>query len=94
VTGEGRIAAVGDIRGQIRLTFQRLGETLHRAGFALSGLVQIRFLTVGIEALTADYDAVPSEPADADCRPASLLAEVRALSDPRMLVQIKGLAAQ
>ncbi|WP_217162282.1 RidA family protein [Streptomyces sp. AC512_CC834] len=91
---EGGIAAVGDIRGQIRLTFRRLDETLRKAGFALSDLVQIRIFTVDIETVTANYDAVLSELADADCRPASLLAEVRALSDPRMLIEIEGLAAQ
>ncbi|MFB7657539.1 MULTISPECIES: Rid family hydrolase [unclassified Streptomyces] len=91
---EGGIAAVGDIRGQIRLTFRRLDETLRKAGFALSDLVQIRILTVDIEAVTANYDAVLSLLDEADCRPASLLAEVRALSDPRMLIEIEGLAAQ
>ncbi|MGW2130869.1 RidA family protein [Streptomyces coelicoflavus] len=91
---EGGIAAVGDVRGQLRLTFRRLAETLDKAGFALSDLVQIRIFTVDIEAVTAHYDAVLDELAAADCRPASLLAEVRALSDPRMLVEIEGLAAQ
>ncbi|MDT0612200.1 Rid family hydrolase [Streptomyces lancefieldiae] len=91
---EGGIAAVGDIRGQIRLTFQRLAETLDRAGFRLSDLVQIRIFSVDIDAVTANYDVVLDVPAEANCRPASLLAEVRALSDPRMLVEIEGLAAQ
>ncbi|MFH8975381.1 Rid family hydrolase [Streptomyces sp. NPDC017890] len=91
---QGGIAAVGDIRGRIRLTFRRPGETLHTAGFAPSDLVRIRILTVDIEAVTADYDVVLSVPADADCRPASLLAEVRALSDPRMLIETEGLAAR
>ncbi|GAA2283836.1 RidA family protein [Streptomyces atrovirens] len=67
---EGGIAAVGDIRGQIRLTFQRLAGTLHEAGFALGDLVRIRIFTVDIEAMTANYDVVPSVPAEADCRPA------------------------
>ncbi|RCG19586.1 enamine deaminase RidA [Streptomyces diacarni] len=90
----GGIAAVGDIRGQIQVTFQRLGDTLHKVGFALSDLVQIRIFTVDIGAVTANYDAVLDVLAEADCRPASLLAEVRALSDPRMLIEIEGLAAQ
>lgn len=58
---EGGIAAVGDVRGQIWLTFRRLGETLDRAGFAMSDLVQIRIFTVDIKAVTANYDAVLSE---------------------------------
>ncbi|MFI8950951.1 Rid family hydrolase [Streptomyces sp. NPDC053750] len=91
---EGGIAAVGDVRGQIRMTFRRLGETLDKAGFALSDLVQIRIFTVDIEAVTANYDAVLGELADTNCRPASLPAEVRALSDPRMLIEIEGVAAQ
>ncbi|MGY1433775.1 Rid family hydrolase [Streptomyces reniochalinae] len=91
---EGGIAAEGDIRGQIRLTFQRLAETLDKAGFALSDLVQIRIFTVDIAAVTAHYDTVLDVLAEADSRPTSLLAEVRALSDPRMLIEIEGLAAQ
>ncbi|MFF6813852.1 Rid family hydrolase [Streptomyces sp. NPDC012403] len=91
---EGGIAAVDDIRGRIRLTFQRPAGTLRGAGFALSDLVRIRILTVDIEALTANYDVVLSVPAEADCRPAGLPAEVRALSDPRMLLEIEGLAAR
>ncbi|MEU3664282.1 Rid family hydrolase [Streptomyces sp. NPDC032940] len=91
---EGGIAAVGDIRGQIRLTFRRLGETLEKAGFALRDLVRIRIFTVGIGAVTAHYDVVLTGLAAADCRPAGLLAEVRALSDRRMLVEIEGLAVQ
>lgn len=90
---DGNIAAA-DIRGQIRLTFQRLRATLNKGGFALSDVVQIRIFTTDIRAMTDNYDAVTTALAEADCRPASLMAEVTALSDPRMLVEIEALAAQ
>ena len=64
------------------------------AGFALGDLVRIRIFTVDIEAMTANYDVVPSVPAEADCRPAGLLAGVGALSGPRTLLEAEGLAVR
>jgi enamine deaminase RidA (YjgF/YER057c/UK114 family) len=90
----GAIAHRGDIRGQLRLTFQRLEETLRGAGFVLADVVTLRILTTDIAAATANYDVVTGVLAAAGCRPASLLAEVRALSDADMLVEIEGLAAR
>ena len=90
----GGIAAVGDIRGQIQLTFRSLAQTLGKAGFSLSDVVQLRIFTVDIAAMTRNYDAVTTALADADCRPASLMAEVSSLSDPDMLVEIEALAAR
>ncbi|MYR76755.1 MULTISPECIES: Rid family hydrolase [unclassified Streptomyces] len=78
---EGAIAHVGDIRGQLRLTFQRLDETLREAGFALRDVVQLRLFTTDILEASG-------------CGPASVMAEVAALSDPRMLVEIEALAAR
>jgi enamine deaminase RidA (YjgF/YER057c/UK114 family) len=90
----GAIAHRCDVRGQLRLTFQRLGETLGEAGFALEDVVQLRIVTTDIAAVTANYDVITDILAAAGCRPASLLAEVRALSDPDMLVEIEALAAR
>lgn len=91
---DGTIAHRGDLRAQIGLTFQRLGETLGEAGFTLADVVQIRILTVDLPAMLAAYDAVTGALAAGGCRPASLLAEVSALSDPAMLVEIEAVAAQ
>ncbi|QKG25417.1 Rid family hydrolase [Actinomadura verrucosospora] len=91
---DGAIAHAGDIRAQVALSFRRLRETLGKAGFALADVVQIRLFTVDLPALTANYDAVTAELAAGDCRPASLLAGVDALSDPAMLLEIEAVAAQ
>ena len=90
----GAIAHADDIRGQLRLTFRRLSETLAEAGFSLADVVQLRIVTTDIAATTANYDVITEILAEADCRPASLLAEVAALSDPAMMVEIEALAAQ
>ncbi|SHM24062.1 Rid family hydrolase [Streptomyces yunnanensis] len=91
---DGAIAHPGDIRAQIKLTFQRLQETLKEAGFTLGDVIQIRILTLDIEAVTTHYDAVTEALARANCRPASLLAQVSALSDPRTLIEIEAIAVQ
>ncbi|HEU5026417.1 MAG TPA: Rid family hydrolase [Spirillospora sp.] len=91
---DGAIAHAGDMRAQVALSFRRLRETLGKAGFALADVVQIRLFTVDLPALTANYDAVTAELAAGDCRPASLLAGVGALSDPAMLLEIEAVAAQ
>jgi enamine deaminase RidA (YjgF/YER057c/UK114 family) len=91
---DGTIAHRGDIRGQITLTFQRLAETLDKAGFTLADVVQLRIFTTDIKSVTANYDAVTETLATADCRPTSLLAEIKALSDPESLVEIEAVAVQ
>ncbi|AWL42442.1 MULTISPECIES: Rid family hydrolase [unclassified Streptomyces] len=91
---EGAIAHVGDIRGQFRLAFQRMDETLREAGFALRDVVQLRLFTTDIAAATAHYDVVTDILEASGCGPASVMAEVAALSDPRMLVEIEALAAR
>lgn len=91
---DGTIAAVGDIRGQIRLTIERLTQTLGKAGFALSDVIQMRIFTTDLKAMKASYGILLDALADADCRPTNLLAEVSALSDPDMLIEIEAVAAQ
>ncbi|MCC3772250.1 Rid family hydrolase [Streptomyces sp. UNOC14_S4] len=91
---DGAIAHAGDIRAQIKLTFQRLEETLEKAGFTLSDVVQIRVFTLDIDAVTTHYDAITEALAHANCRPVSLLAQVGALSDARMLIEIEAVAVQ
>lgn len=91
---DGAIVHAGDVAAQLQVTFQRLRETLDEAGFVLADVVQLRIFTTDIQAVTAHYDVVTGVLAEAGCRPTSLLAEVRALSDPEMLVEIEGLAAR
>ncbi|MGC9498726.1 enamine deaminase RidA [Streptomyces sp. WG7] len=93
---EGTVAAVGAIRGRIRLTFPRLGETPHEAGFPLRDPVRTGVLTVDSEAVTAGHDVVRSVPAEVDRRPAGRPPRpehcpIRGYaSSPRTLIQIEG----
>jgi enamine deaminase RidA (YjgF/YER057c/UK114 family) len=90
---DGSVAA-SDMATQIRLTIQRLGETLDKAGFTLADIVQIRSFTINLQAMKSNYHVLLDTLAEANCRPTSLLAEVSALSDPNMLLEIEALAAQ
>ncbi|MCX2731961.1 Rid family hydrolase [Saccharopolyspora sp. NFXS83] len=91
---DGTIAHAGDVRAQLRLTFQRIRETLDGAGFALADVVQLRIHAVDIEAVTANYDVITMILPEASCRPASVLVQVAALSDPAMLVEVEGVAVR
>lgn len=67
---------------------------MREAGFALRDVVQLRLFTTDIAAATAHYDVVTDILEASGCGPASVMAEVAALSDPRMLVEIEALAAR
>ncbi|MEV8313336.1 Rid family hydrolase [Streptomyces sp. NPDC059900] len=90
---EGGIAHKGDMAGQIRLTLRRLAETVAEGGMTMADVVQIRVVTTDLSACVAQYDVLMDELAARHCRPASLLAEVSALSDPDMLIEIEAVAA-
>ncbi|MFC8535757.1 Rid family hydrolase [Streptomyces sp. NPDC057249] len=90
----GGIAHRGDMAGQMRLTLRRLGETAAEAGMALADVVQIRIMTTDLAACKAHYDVLLDGLATAGCRPTSLLAEVSALSDPDMLIEIEAVAVR
>lgn len=90
---DGSIAHKGDMAGQIRLTVRRLGETVAEGGMTMADVVQIRIVTTDLSACKAQYDVLTDELAALHCRPASLLAEVSALSDPDMLIEIEAIAA-
>ncbi|QDP98571.1 hypothetical protein FOE78_04290 [Microlunatus elymi] len=99
----GRIARLPvDHPGRAPETIQRprrrhsdaLRDRPSQAGFSLGDVMQLRIVTTDIAAVTANYDVITEILADADCRPASLMAEVAALSDPAMMVGIEALAAQ
>jgi enamine deaminase RidA (YjgF/YER057c/UK114 family) len=57
-------------------------------------VVQIRIFTTDIAQMTKNYDAVTEALAAADCRPASTMVQVGALSDPKMLLEIEAVAVQ
>lgn len=90
----GAIAHRGDMAGQIRLTLQRLGETVAEAEMTMADVVQIRVFTTDVSACTAHYAVLMDGLAELNCQPTSLLAEVSALSDPDMLIEIEAVAVR
>jgi enamine deaminase RidA (YjgF/YER057c/UK114 family) len=91
---DGGIGCKGDMAGQIRLTLRRLGETVAEGGMTMADVVQIRVVTTDLAACKAQYGVLMDELAASRCRPTSLLAEVSALSDPDMLIEIEAVAAR
>ncbi|MEV8227136.1 Rid family hydrolase [Streptomyces sp. NPDC079167] len=91
---DGSIAHKGDMAGQIRLALRRLGETVAEGGMTMADVVHIRVFTTDISACKAEYGVLMDELEALRCRPASLLAEVSALSDPDMLIEIEAVAAR
>lgn len=91
---DGAIVHRGDMAGQIELTVQRLEQTVNEAGMTMADVVQIRIFTTDLAACKAHYDVLLDGLAARGCEPASLLAEVGALSDPDMLIEIEAVAAR
>ncbi|MFJ4439000.1 Rid family hydrolase [Streptomyces sp. NPDC088923] len=91
---EGGIAHRGDMAGQMRLALRRLGETVAEGGMTMADVVQIRVFTTDLSSCKAQYGVLMDELAAVDCRPASLLAEVSALSDEDMLIEIEAVAVR
>ncbi|MFD6532781.1 Rid family hydrolase [Streptomyces sp. NPDC060184] len=89
---DGAIACAGDMAGQMRLTLVRLGQTVAEAGMTMADVVQIRIFTTDLADCKAHYAVLLDGLAAVRCRPASLLAEVSALSDPDMLIEIEAVA--
>ncbi|MDT0413694.1 MULTISPECIES: Rid family hydrolase [Streptomyces] len=89
---DGRIAHRGDMAGQMELTLRRLGETVAEGGMKMADVVQIRVFTTDLTSCKAHYGVLLDALAAVDCRPASLLAEVSALSDEDMLIEIEAVA--
>lgn len=91
---DGAITHEGDMAGQIELTVRRLDRTVTEAGMTMADVVQIRVFTTDLPACKAQYAVLLDALAALDCAPASLLAEVSALSDPAMLIEIEAVAAR
>ncbi|MFD4755761.1 Rid family hydrolase [Streptomyces sp. NPDC058426] len=89
---DGGIAHRGDMAGQMELTLRRLGETVAEGGMKMADVVQIRVFTTDLTSCKAHYGVLLDALAAVDCRPASLLAEVSALSDEDMLIAIEAVA--
>lgn len=76
----------------MKLALRRLGETVAEGGMTMADVVQIRVSTTDLATCKARYAVLLDALAAVDCRPASLLAEVSALSDEDMLIEIEAVA--
>ncbi|MFI1383349.1 Rid family hydrolase [Embleya sp. NPDC020886] len=91
---DGEIVHVRDLCGQIETTFDRLAETLAEAGFTFAHVVQLRYFAVDVADVTRHFDVITARLEQENCRPATALVGVTALSDPDMLIEIEGLAVR
>ncbi|GCE02429.1 Rid family hydrolase [Embleya hyalina] len=91
---DGAIVHVRDLRGQIETTFDRIAETLGEAGFTFTDVVRLRYFALDVAAVTSHFDVITARLERENCRPATTLVGVTALSDPDMLIEIEGLAVR
>lgn len=84
---DGRSLHTDDMAGQARAVFDIIERALVEAGFAFADIVRLRMLVTDM-ARKDELMAVQAE-RFRDIRPAATLAEVSALIDPSLLVEIE-----
>ncbi|MBX0290060.1 RidA family protein [Hymenobacter sp. HSC-4F20] len=87
---DGDTVTGNDAYTQAKRALEKIGEALHAAGASLEHVVRTRIFLVDI----ADWEAVGKAHGEVfgDIRPASTLLAVRALIDPKLLVEIEATA--
>lgn len=83
---DGKLVGAGDMRRQMEVCFQNLGDVLAAAGCGFEDMAKIVMYTTDIDAFGKHADVWQKH---FTARPASTLVEVTRLVDPDMLVEIE-----
>lgn len=86
---DGRVVGVDDIRKQIEICFENLGDVLRAVGADFDDVVKYTIYTTDIDAFREHTDVSRSHFID---HPASTLVEVSKLAHPDMTVEIEAVA--
>lgn len=92
IDAEGNVVHEGDIKAQVRLTFENLRTVLERAGASLEDIVKLGTFLVDMKDLP-DYGQVQAEFFRGG-KPAQTLVQVSSLALPGMLVEVEAWAVQ
>lgn len=92
VDGDGRALHPADMRAQVGQALTNLETVLGAAGLSLAHVIRLNYYTTDVDGLLANWDAVATRLAQAECRPASTLLGVARLAFPDLLVEIEATA--
>ena len=88
---DGEVIGKGDMRAQMEMCFQNVGDVLRAAGTDFGNVLKWTMYTTDIDEFSKNADVYKRHFIN---RPASTLVEVRRLIFPEMLVEIEAVASQ